>query len=76
MKSMVCPDLEDPFLPDNEGLMNRIEDCSEAIKDFLIRLPDTFEGTTDVGNCLGPTLQVTYMGWIYHGTALNFIQFR
>ncbi|OON22561.1 Sec23/Sec24 trunk domain protein, partial [Opisthorchis viverrini] len=58
MKLLICPDLEEPFLPDYEGLMNRLDDSSEAIKDFLLRLPDTFEGTSDVGNCLGATLQI------------------
>ncbi|KAA3676931.1 protein transport protein SEC24 [Paragonimus westermani] len=58
MRLMICPDLEEPFLPDYEGLINRIEDCSEALQDFLLRLPDSFASTTDLGNCLGSTLQI------------------
>ncbi|KAF7262543.1 hypothetical protein EG68_00236 [Paragonimus skrjabini miyazakii] len=58
MRVMICPDLEEPFLPDYEGLINRIEDSSEALQDFLLRLPDSFASTTDLGNCLGSTLQI------------------
>ncbi|VDP86221.1 unnamed protein product [Echinostoma caproni] len=58
MRLMICPDLDEPFLPDYEGLMNRISGSTEAIQDFLHQLPQSFANTNDVGNCLGTVLQV------------------
>lgn len=57
MKAMICPDLTDVFLPDCEGLINRIEDSLEVLREFLSKLPDTFASTNNTGNCLGSTLQ-------------------
>ncbi|CAH8479729.1 unnamed protein product [Schistosoma turkestanicum] len=57
MKMLICPDLEEIFLPDDEGLINRIEDSVDAVRDFLLHLPENFIGTNDTGNCLGSALQ-------------------
>ncbi|THD23505.1 SEC24 A COPII coat complex component [Fasciola hepatica] len=58
MRLMICPDLDEPFLPDYEGLINRINNSAEAIQDFLRQLPEAFASTNDVGNCLGSVLQI------------------
>ncbi|VDP96995.1 unnamed protein product [Trichobilharzia regenti] len=61
MRMLICPDLEDIFLPDNEGLLNRIDDCSDVLREFLLHLHENFIGTDDTGNCLGSALQVIIM---------------
>lgn len=71
MKLMICPDLDEPFLPDYEGLMNRINNSTEAIQDFLQQLPETFTNTNDVGNCLGSVLQVSC--WVTYCKPTSFI---
>lgn len=58
MRMLICPDLEEIFLPDDEGLINRIEDSADSLRDFLLHLPENFIGTNDTGNCLGSALQV------------------
>ncbi|CAH8517965.1 unnamed protein product [Schistosoma rodhaini] len=57
MKMLICPDLEEIFLPDDEGLINRVEDSGDSLRDFLLHLPENFIGTNDTGNCLGSALQ-------------------
>ncbi|CAH8498666.1 unnamed protein product [Heterobilharzia americana] len=57
MRMLICPDLEDLFLPDNEGLLNRIEDCTEVLQEFLLHLHENFVNSNDTGNCLGSALQ-------------------
>ncbi|CAH8519158.1 unnamed protein product [Schistosoma rodhaini] len=57
MKMLICPDLEEIFLPDDEGLINRVEDSGDSLRDFLLHLPENFVGTNDTGNCLGSALQ-------------------
>ncbi|CAH8842219.1 unnamed protein product [Trichobilharzia szidati] len=57
MRMLICPDLEDIFLPDNEGLLNRIDDCTDVLREFLLHLHENFIGTNDTGNCLGSALQ-------------------
>ncbi|XP_018650111.1 LOW QUALITY PROTEIN: sec24-related A, B [Schistosoma mansoni] len=57
MKMLICPDLEEIFLPDDEGLINRVEDSGGSLRDFLLHLPENFIGTNDTGNCLGSALQ-------------------
>ncbi|CAH8519298.1 unnamed protein product [Schistosoma curassoni] len=57
MRMLICPDLEEIFLPDDEGLINRIEDSADSLRDFLLHLPENFIGTNDTGNCLGSALQ-------------------
>ncbi|VEL38601.1 unnamed protein product [Protopolystoma xenopodis] len=57
MQMLICRDLEEVFLPCNEGLINRIEGNEEAIREFLQRLPRVFANTYDTGNCLGFAIQ-------------------
>ncbi|CAH8524403.1 unnamed protein product [Schistosoma haematobium] len=57
MRMLICPDLEEIFLPDDEGLINRVEDSADSLRDFLLHLPENFIGTNDTGNCLGSALQ-------------------
>ncbi|KAK4469330.1 hypothetical protein MN116_006893 [Schistosoma mekongi] len=57
IRMLICPDLEEIFLPDDEGLINRIEDSTDVLREFLFHLPENFVGTNDTGNCLGSALQ-------------------
>ncbi|TNN10466.1 Protein transport protein [Schistosoma japonicum] len=57
IRMLICPDLEEIFLPDDEGLINRIEDSADVLREFLLHLPENFIGTNDTGNCLGSALQ-------------------
>lgn len=58
VKLLICPDLDEPFIPEYEGLLNLITESSDTIMDFLTHLPDSFTESSDVGNCLGSVLQV------------------
>ncbi|CAH8437646.1 unnamed protein product [Dicrocoelium dendriticum] len=58
MKMLICPDLDEPFIPEYEGLLNLITESSETLVEFLTYLPDSFAESSDVGNCLGSVLQV------------------
>ncbi|TPP62636.1 Protein transport protein Sec24B [Fasciola gigantica] len=58
VRFMICPDLDEPLLPDYEGLVDRINNSAEAIQDFLHQLPQALASTNDVGNCLGSVSQI------------------
>ncbi|VDN16556.1 unnamed protein product [Dibothriocephalus latus] len=58
MRMIVLKDLSETFLPDLNGMVNRINDNLETLTNFLHHLPGEFANTQDTGNCLGFTLQV------------------
>lgn len=55
---VICQDLSEVFLPDLNGMVNRINDCAEPIIDLLRQLPSEFSNTQETSNCLGFVLQV------------------
>ncbi|KAL3310058.1 hypothetical protein Ciccas_011384 [Cichlidogyrus casuarinus] len=58
---LICPDVEEVFIPDMDGLMNRIESCQESLEEVLHdMIPSEFEDTEDCGNCLGSALQACF----------------
>ncbi len=59
MKMVICQDLSEVFLPDLDGMVNRIDDCSEPIINLLRQIPKEFAQTQDTSNCLGFVLQVS-----------------
>lgn len=58
MRMVICQDLSEVFLPDCDGLVNRINDNVEPITNLLRQLPKEFAHTQDTSNCLGFVLQV------------------
>ena len=59
MRMIICQDLSEVFLPDLDGLVNRINDCAEPIRDLLRQLPTEFANTQETSNCLGFVLQAS-----------------
>lgn len=59
MKMVICQDLSEVFLPDLNGMVNRISDCAEPIIQLLRQIPKEFASTQDTSNCLGFALQVS-----------------
>ncbi|VDL16233.1 unnamed protein product [Hymenolepis diminuta] len=57
MKMVICQDLSEVFLPDLNGMVNRISDCAEPIIELLRQIPKEFANTQDTSNCLGFALQ-------------------
>ncbi|VDO03169.1 unnamed protein product [Rodentolepis nana] len=57
MKMVICQDLSEVFLPDLDGMVNRISDCAESIIELLRQIPEQFANTQDTSNCLGFALQ-------------------
>nr|VZI24303.1 unnamed protein product [Spirometra erinaceieuropaei] len=57
MRMIILKDLSEAFLPDLDGMINRINDNLETLTNFLHQLPAEFAHTQDTGNCLGFTLQ-------------------
>uniref|UniRef100_A0A5K3FLL6 Protein transport protein Sec24C n=1 Tax=Mesocestoides corti TaxID=53468 RepID=A0A5K3FLL6_MESCO len=58
MRMVICQDLSEVFLPDMDGMVNRINDCAEQISNLLRQLPNEFAQTQDTSNCLGFVLQI------------------
>ena len=59
MRMVICQDLSDAFLPDLDGMVNRINDCAEPINELLRHLPTEFSNTQETSNCLGFVLQAS-----------------
>ncbi|KAH9286610.1 Protein transport protein Sec24B [Echinococcus granulosus] len=57
MRMVICQDLSEVFLPDLNGMVNRINDCAQPIIDLLRQLPSEFANTQATSNCLGFVLQ-------------------
>ncbi|KAL5966595.1 Protein transport protein Sec24B [Taenia solium] len=57
MRMVICQDLSEVFLPDLNGMVNRINDCAEPIIDLLRQIPSEFADTQETSNCLGFVLQ-------------------
>nr|CDS34441.2 protein transport protein Sec24B [Hymenolepis microstoma] len=57
MKMVICQDLSEVFLPDLNGMVNRVSDCAESIIELLRQIPEQFASTQDTSNCLGFALQ-------------------
>ncbi|EUB57241.1 Protein transport protein Sec24B [Echinococcus granulosus] len=60
MRMVICQDLSEVFLPDLNGMVNRINDCAQPIIDLLRQLPSEFANTQATSNCLGFVLQVDF----------------
>ncbi|ODQ65778.1 protein transport protein SEC24 [Nadsonia fulvescens var. elongata DSM 6958] len=57
---LVCPDIEDPFLPVPENLLVTLSNSRENIDNLLSRLPDMFAQNTNQNNALGSALTAAY----------------
>ncbi|KAM7539820.1 hypothetical protein Aperf_G00000030252 [Anoplocephala perfoliata] len=57
MRMVICQDLSEVFIPDLNGMVNRINDCAEPITELLKQIPREFANTQETSNCLGFVLQ-------------------
>ena len=54
---MVVSDLDEPFLPTPADLLVTLTECRENIENFLGRLQEMFQKTTNAGSCMGSALR-------------------
>ena len=54
---LVVSDLDEPFLPTPGDLLVPLTECRENIENFLGKLQQMFQNTTNSGSCTGPALR-------------------
>lgn len=54
---MVVSDLDEPFLPTPADLLVTLTECRENVENFLGRLQEMFQSTTNGGSCMGAALR-------------------
>ncbi|TLD31113.1 hypothetical protein PspLS_02645 [Pyricularia sp. CBS 133598] len=54
---LVVSDLDEPFLPVPQELLVPLTDSRQSIENFLTKLPEMFQNTTNNGSCMGSALR-------------------
>lgn len=57
---LVCPDLEDVFLPCPDNLLVNLHESKDMVTELLTQLPGLFEDNKETGSALGTALQAAF----------------
>ncbi|OQV24760.1 Protein transport protein Sec24B [Hypsibius exemplaris] len=73
-KMLTVADIDDVFIPSTEGILVRLHESMDAVRDLIARLPEIFKGQRDTHSCMGAAIQIAHRLLLPTGGRITVMQ--